>query len=68
MPFLDKVFGEERLKNRFQRLKDIVDAGTIVVQGSDFPLAHRDPMLGLHVMVNGTDLEGNPILLLTGKS
>ena len=60
IPFLEKVFGKERLNNRFQRLKDIVDAGAIVVQGSDFPLAHRDPMLGLHVMVNGTDLEGNP--------
>ena len=58
--FLEQVFGKERLKNRYQRLKDIVDAGAIVVQGSDFPLAHRDPMLGLHIMVNGTDLEGNP--------
>ena len=60
IPYLEQVFGKERLNNRYQRLKDIVDAGAIVVQGSDFPLAHRDPMLGMHVMVNGTDLEGNP--------
>ena len=60
IPYLEQVFGKERLNNRYQRLKDIVDAGAIVAQGSDFPLAHRDPMLGMHVMVNGTDLEGNP--------
>ncbi len=52
--------GEDRLRDLYQRWRDALAAGAVVVNGSDFPLGPMDPMVNLHVMVNGTDAEGHP--------
>ena len=57
---LERRAGKERLDSLYHRYKDLVEAGAIVVNGSDFPLASMDPLLGIHLMVNGTDVEGRP--------
>ncbi len=51
-------FGIERLDEVFNPYKDLLDNGAIVVSGSDFPLAPMDPLIGIHILVNGTDFEG----------
>ena len=57
---LKKHIGKERLDSLYQRWKDLIEVGIVVVQGSDFPLAPMDPLLGINIMVNGTDINGNP--------
>jgi predicted amidohydrolase YtcJ len=57
---MERVMGKERLKKLFQRWKDMMAAGAMVVQGSDFPLSPMDPMICIHIMVTGTDIYGNP--------
>ena len=54
------LMGEERLNEEFERWKDLIEAGAVVVNGSDFPLAPMDPMVGMHILVNGTDINGQP--------
>jgi len=56
----EKHLGKERLDSLFERWKDLIEAGAIVVQGSDFPLAPMDPLVGINIMVNGTDIHGKP--------
>lgn len=55
-----KHFGKERLDKYYQRWKDLIEAGAVVVNGSDFPLAPMDPLVGMHILVNGTDIHGKP--------
>lgn len=57
---LKKTWGEERLKLKFERWKDLVADGAVVVTGSDFPLAPMDPLVGMHILVNGKDICGKP--------
>lgn len=57
---LKRIFGEERLEKRWHRWKDLIDAGAVVVAGSDYPLVPVDPFLQMNVMVNGTDVFGDP--------
>ena len=58
--YLEKHLGKERLDSLYQRWKDLIEAGAVVVQGSDFPLAPMDPLVGINIMVNGTDIHGKP--------
>lgn len=53
-------YGKQRLSTLCERFKDLIAGGAVVVQGSDFPLAPMDPILGMHLMVNGTDIHGQP--------
>lgn len=57
---LKNIFGEDRLEKRWHRWKDLIDAGACVTAGSDYPLVPMDPFLQMNVMVNGTDVFGNP--------
>ncbi len=57
---LKRIFGEERLQRLWHRWKDLIEAGAVVVAGSDYPLVPMDPFLQMNVMVNGTDVFGNP--------
>jgi len=52
--------GEERTYNSYEPWRKYIDAGAVVVMGSDFPLAPMDPLLGMHILVNGTDINGQP--------
>lgn len=52
--------GSERIEREYQRYRDLVRSEALVVNGSDFPIFPFDPMIGMHVLVNGTDIEGNP--------
>lgn len=56
----EALMGRERIARRYQRWKDLMAAGATVANGSDFPLGPADPLCGMHVMVNGTDLKGEP--------
>ncbi|MBL7128421.1 MAG: amidohydrolase [Ignavibacteria bacterium] len=58
--YLEEHFGKEKLDSLFHRWKDLIEAGAVVVQGSDFPLAPMDPLVGINIMVNGTDIHGKP--------
>lgn len=57
---LKRIFGEVRLEKLWHRWKDLIEAGAVVVAGSDYPLVPMDPFLQMNVMVNGTDVFGNP--------
>ena len=50
--------GAARLERLYQPWSGLVAAGVTVVSGSDFPFGPLDPFLGMHVLVNGTDLAG----------
>jgi len=60
MEHLEGLFGAERLETRYHRWKDLMEAGAVVAAGSDYPLVPMDPFLQINVMVNGTDVFGNP--------
>ena len=55
-----KIMGEERISALYQRWRDLIAAGSPAANGSDFPLAPPDPLAGMHVMVTGKNLEGEP--------
>lgn len=57
---LARILGRERLDTRYSRYRGLLDAGALVVNGSDFPVGPIDPMLGIHFMVTGTDIHGQP--------
>ncbi len=57
---LREYMGEERQDMIFQNYRRLLDAGVKVVNGSDFPLMPSDPLIGIHVLASGTDIEGNP--------
>jgi predicted amidohydrolase YtcJ len=48
------------LNGKYHRWKDLLDAGTVVTAGSDYPLVPMDPFLQINVTVNGTDVFENP--------
>jgi predicted amidohydrolase YtcJ len=57
---LYESIGADRLEHTYQRYRELVDAGARVVNGSDYPLFPMDPLLGMHTIVTGTDLHGQP--------
>lgn len=54
------VLGAQRLFDIYQPWRRLLDSGARVAMGSDFPLAPMDPLVGMHILVTGTDLEGRP--------
>ena len=57
---LEQAMGKERLAEEYQRYKDLIRDEALVVNGSDFPLFPMDPLIGMSILVNGTDINGNP--------
>ncbi|MBM4158400.1 MAG: amidohydrolase [Ignavibacteria bacterium] len=55
---LVKSFGIKRLSETFNRYDKLIASGAVVLSGSDFPLAPVDPLIGIHILVNGTDING----------
>ncbi|MCX6349954.1 MAG: amidohydrolase family protein, partial [Candidatus Aureabacteria bacterium] len=55
-----KTVGAKRLDTIFQRYRDLIAAGATVVNGSDFPIAPFDPLIGIHILATGADLNGQP--------
>ena len=55
-------YGKQRLTDIFNRYYDLIKSGAVVISGSDFPLAPIDPLIGMHILVNGTDIDGKPSL------
>lgn len=53
-------FGTERLTDIYNRYDKLIANGALVLSGSDFPLAPFDPLIGIHILVNGTDINGKP--------
>lgn len=54
----DRV-GSERIKGGYAWQK-FLDQGTIIANGSDFPVEHSNPFFGLYSSVTRQDHEGNP--------
>ena len=49
--WLEKRIGKERCKYTYP-MKSIVDAGVVLISGSDAPIEDPSPILGLHALVN----------------
>lgn len=54
----DRV-GSERIKGAYAWQK-FLDQGTVIANGSDFPVEHVNPFFGLYSSVTRQDHEGNP--------
>jgi predicted amidohydrolase YtcJ len=54
----DRV-GSERIKGGYAWQK-FLDQGTVIANGSDFPVEHVNPFFGLYSSVTRQDHEGNP--------
>ena len=50
-------YGEERVNRTFTS-RTFIDQGVTVAAGSDSPVASYDPVMGIHMVVNRTTLEG----------
>ncbi|MEW6357162.1 MAG: amidohydrolase [Planctomycetota bacterium] len=57
---LRQAMGEKRLAEEYQRYSDLLKAGALMVNGSDFPLFPMDPLIGINLLVNGTGIDGKP--------
>ncbi|WP_448950706.1 amidohydrolase [Labrys neptuniae] len=55
----DRV-GPERIKGAYA-WRTVLNQGTVIAGGSDFPVESANPFFGLHAAVNRTDHEGTPI-------
>lgn len=55
-----RLIGRQRLNGFFQPWRALNDAGAVIVNGSDFPLAPMDPLVGMHLLCTGTDIDGAP--------
>lgn len=53
-------FGDKRLSDIYNRYDKLIENGALVLSGSDFPIAPFDPLIGIHILVNGTDINGKP--------
>ncbi|QDI67432.1 amidohydrolase [Streptomyces calvus] len=51
--------GPERIKGGYA-WRTLLDQGTVVASGSDFPVSSENPFDGLHAAVTRTDREGRP--------
>ncbi|MBA7664787.1 N-substituted formamide deformylase [subsurface metagenome] len=49
--WLEKRLGKERCKYTYP-MKSIIDAGVVLISGSDAPIEDPNPILGLHALVN----------------
>lgn len=59
MPWAEARLGKERVKHAYA-WQSLLNANAKLAFGSDFPVEHVDPLLGLFAAVNRTDLAGSP--------
>ncbi len=59
MPWAEARLGPERIKGAYA-WRSILDAGGLIVAGSDFPVEETSPMFGLYAAVTRQDPQGTP--------
>jgi predicted amidohydrolase YtcJ len=59
MPWVEDRLGEKRAAGAYA-WRSLVDAGSRIPGGSDFPVEPIDPFLGIHAAVTRQDLAGRP--------
>jgi predicted amidohydrolase YtcJ len=59
MPWAEARVGPERIKGAYA-WRSVLDAGGLIVAGSDFPVEEVSPMFGLYAAVTRQDLKGEP--------
>lgn len=55
----DRV-GHERIRGAYA-WRTVLNQGTVIAGGSDFPVESANPFFGLHAAINRTDHEGKPV-------
>jgi len=55
----DRV-GHERIRGAYA-WRTVLNQGTVIAGGSDFPVESANPFFGLHAAVNRTDHQGKPV-------
>ena len=59
MPWAEDRLGADRVRGAYA-WRTVLDAGSRLALGSDFPVEQVDPFLGIYAAVTRQDLEGNP--------
>lgn len=60
MNMAEDRIGAERIKGAYA-WRSLLNQGTSIAAGSDFPVESANPFYGLHAAVTRTDSEGNPV-------
>ncbi len=55
--YVEKAIGKERLKGSYA-FRSLIDAGALVIFGSDWPVVTINPFAGIHVAVTALALDG----------
>lgn len=55
--YVEKAIGKERLKGSYA-FRSLIDAGALVIFGSDWPVVTINPFAGIHVAVTAMALDG----------
>jgi predicted amidohydrolase YtcJ len=59
MPWAGARLGEARLRGAYA-WRSLLEAGSIIPGGSDFPVEHPNPLLGFYAAITRQDLNGQP--------
>ena len=59
MYWAEERLGPERVRNAYA-WRSLIDAGSVIPGGSDFPVESPDPLLGLYAAITRQDLQGWP--------
>jgi predicted amidohydrolase YtcJ len=59
MPWAGSRLGKERITGAYA-WRSILKTGSMIVGGSDFPIEHVNPLLGIYAAVTRCDTGGNP--------
>ena len=57
--FVEKRLGKKRMKGAYA-WRSLIDSGSIIACGSDFPVESNNPFKGIYAAVTRQDEEGNP--------
>ena len=60
MPWAARRLGETRVAEGAYVWRKLIDAGTLLAQGSDFPVERPDPLLGFYAAITRQDTTGQP--------
>ena len=59
MPWAEARLGPERIKSAYA-WRSILQTGSVIIGGSDFPNDHMDPLRGVYAAITRKDQDGNP--------
>lgn len=59
MPWAGVRLGADRLRGAYA-WRSLLDAGSVIPGGSDFPVEHPNPLLGFYAAITRQDLSGHP--------